>query len=353
MTNTKGVYLGGRLVGESAPPFVVAEMSGNHNRSLDRALAIVQAAADCGAHAIKLQTYTADTITMNVDREEFYIRSKDSPWAGRHLYELLEQAYTPWEWHESLFRRARELGLVAFSTPFDETAVDYLEELGVPCYKIGSFENNHLPLIRKVASTGKPMVISTGMASLAELDEVVRAARDGGCSELVLLKCTSNYPATPESSNLVTIPHLRELFDCQVGLSDHTLGIGAAVASIALGATFIEKHLTLSRVEGGVDADFSLEPHEMKNLVYETERAWQALGSIYYGPTKAEGGSLAFRRSLYIAEDMNAGDILTPDNLRVVRPGLGLAPKYYDLLLGRKVNQNLKKGTATSWDILA
>lgn len=352
MTESAEMRLEERLVGGGAPPFIVAEMSGNHNCSLDRALAIVEAAADSGAHALKLQTYTADTITMNVHREEFYIRSKDSPWTGRHLYELLEEAHTPWEWHEPLFRRARELGLVPFSTPFDETAVDFLEDLGTPCYKVGSFENNHLPLIRKMASTGKPIIISTGMASLAELDEAVRTARENGCVALALLKCTSSYPATPETSNLSTIPHLRELFDCQVGLSDHTLGIGAAVASIALGATVIEKHLTLNRAEGGVDAEFSLEPDEMRNLVDETERAWRALGSIYYGPTESEKESLSFRRSLYVASDMSAGDILTPKNLRIVRPGMGLPPKYYDMLLGRKVNRDLKTGTALRWEVL-
>lgn len=339
-------------IGLSQKPFIIAEMSGNHNQSLERALEIVEAAAASGAHALKLQTYTADTITLDVSEGEFFIEDEDSPWKGKSLYELYQEAYTPWEWHEPIMKRANELGILCFSTPFDETAVDFLEELNVPAYKIASFENTHLPLIKKVASTGKPMIISTGMATIAELDETVRTIRDAGCDQFVLLKCTSTYPASPDNSNVLTIPHMRKLFNCEVGLSDHTMGVGAAMAAVAHGATVIEKHFTLRRADGGVDSAFSQEPEEMKQLVVETERAWQALGKVSYGRTEAEKGSLTFRRSLYIAEDMKAGDVLTKENLRIVRPGLGLPPKYYDVLLGRKVNQDVKKGTALSWKLV-
>jgi len=340
------------ILGNDHPPFIIAEMSGNHNHSLDRALAIVEAAAKAGAHAIKLQTYTADTMTLDIAEGEFFISDEKSLWKGQSLYDLYKQAYTPWEWHEPIMKRAKELGLICFSTPFDETAVDFLETLNVPAYKIASFENNHLPLIRKVAATGKPLIISTGMATIAELDEAVRTTRDAGCQDIILLKCTSIYPATPENSNILTIPHMRELFGCEVGLSDHTLGIGAAVAAVAHGATVIEKHFTLSRADGGVDSAFSMEPAELKMLVEETERAWQSLGGVVYGPTEAEKRSLMFRRSLYVAEDMKAGDVFTRENLRCVRPGLGLAPKYYEVLLGTRVNRDLKKGEAVEWGMV-
>jgi len=342
----------GRTIGAGAAPFVIAEMSGNHNQSLERALEIVEAAAASGAHALKLQTYTADSMTLPVKTGEFFIADPESPWFGQCLYDLYQVASTPYEWHEPIFRRARELGIIAFSTPFDAAAVDFLEAQNVPCYKIASFENTDLPLIRKVAATGKPMILSTGMATVAELDETVRAVRAHGCTDLVLLKCTSTYPASPENSNLRTIPHLRELFDCEVGLSDHTLGVGAGIAAVTLGATVIEKHFTLNRADGGVDSTFSMEPQEMRMLVEETERAWQALGHVQYGPTEAERSSLRFRRSLYIAADVGAGDVLTPGNLRVVRPGFGLAPKYYDGLMGRRVNRDLKMGQALQWEFV-
>lgn len=338
-------------VGCDARPFVIAEMSGNHNQSLDRALAIVDAAADAGAHGLKLQTYTPDTMTIDVDAGEFRITDPKSLWTGRSLYELYGEAFTPWEWHRPLFDRARERGLVPFSTPFDASSVDFLEALEVPCYKIASFENTDLPLIRRVAATGKPLIISTGMASVAELDETVRAAREAGCRDLVLLKCTSTYPSTPANTNLRTLPHLRELFNCEVGVSDHTMGTGVSVAAVALGATVVEKHFTLSRAEGGVDSAFSMEPAELAALVTETERAWQALGSVAYGPTAAEQQSLLHRRSLYIVRDMKAGETLTPENLRAIRPGLGLPPKYLDLVMGRPVRRDVARGTALTWDL--
>jgi len=346
------MHVGQRSIGQGYPPFIVAEMSGNHNQSLDRALAIVGAAATAGAHAIKLQTYTADTITLDVQEGEFFISDEQSLWKGSSLHDLYNRAHTPWEWHAPIMQRARELGLLCFSTPFDESAVEFLEGLGVPAYKIASFENVHLPLIRKVAATGKPLLISTGMATLADIDEAVRTAREAGCRDLVLLKCTSTYPATPEHSNVLTIPHLRAMFGCEVGLSDHTMGVGAAVAAATLGATVIEKHFTLKRADGGVDSAFSLEPEELRMLVVETERAWQALGKVTYGPSEAEKKSLIFRRSIYIAEDLKAGDVLTPNNLRCVRPGKGLPPKYYDMLLGRRVNRDVKKGTPMKWELI-
>jgi N-acetylneuraminate synthase len=340
------------IISKNNAPFIIAEMSGNHNQSLDKALAIVDAAAKSGVQALKLQTYTADTMTLDLDDGEFFISNENSLWKGQSLYKLYQQAYTPWEWHQPIFERCKALGLIAFSTPFDETAVDFLETLDVPCYKIASFENTDLPLIRKVAATGKPMIISTGMASIAELDETVRSARKAGCEELILLKCTSTYPATPENSHILTIPHMRKLFNCEVGLSDHTLGIGVAVASVALGATVIEKHFTLSRAEGGVDAAFSMEPNEMNALVVEAKRAWQGLGKISYGATEKEKSSLQYRRSLYVAQDLQAGDLLSTDNLKAVRPGLGLPPKYYDVLLGKRINCNVKKGTPLNWDMI-
>ncbi|AKS39494.1 N-acetylneuraminate synthase [Anoxybacillus gonensis] len=341
-----------KFIGPNHKPFIIAEMSGNHNQSLERALAIVEAAAKAGAHALKIQTYTADTMTLNLENPEFKIEDSDSLWKGNTLYQLYQQAYTPWEWHKPIFDRARELGMIPFSTPFDETAVDFLEELDVPMYKIASFENNDIPLIKKVASTGKPMIISTGMATVAELDETVRAAREAGCKDLVLLKCTSTYPASPENTNILTIPHMRELFDCQVGLSDHTMGVGVAVASVALGATVIEKHFTLSRADGGVDSAFSMEPDEMKALVVETERAWQALGEVKYGPMEKEKASLKFRRSIYVAQDIKEGELFTRENIKIIRPGYGLPPKYYDLVIGKTAKKDVKKGTPLSWDML-
>lgn len=333
-------------------PFIIAEMSGNHNHSLERALQIVDAAAESGVDALKLQTYTADTMTIDKSDGEFFIEDANSLWKGESLYSLYQKAYTPWEWHKAIFDRCKEKGIVCFSTPFDFTAVDFLEELDCPIYKIASFENIDIPLIKRVAQTGKPMIVSTGMASISELDDLVRTAKKNACQDLTLLKCTSSYPATPEGTNLLTIPHMKELFKCNVGLSDHTLGIGAAVASVALGATVIEKHFTLSRADGGVDAAFSMEPAEMAQLVRECNTACEVLGEVSYEIQEQEKKSVVFRRSLYIVEDMKAGDIITEKNMRSIRPGLGLYPKYYEDLLGRKVRRNIAKGTALNWDLL-
>jgi pseudaminic acid synthase len=341
-----------RTVSVGTAPFLIAEMSGNHNQSLDRALEIVDAAAASGAHAIKLQTYTSETMTLDIDEGEFFISDPKSLWVGQSMHKLYRQAHTPWDWHAPIMERARQRGLACFSSPFDETAVDFLETLNVPAYKIASFECVDIPLIKKAAATGKPLIISTGMATIAEIAEAVDAARSAGCKDLVLLKCTSTYPASPANSHVRTIAHMRELFGCEVGLSDHTMGVGAAIAAVAFGATVIEKHFTLSRAEGGVDAAFSLEPHEFKSLVEETERAWQALGEIHYGPTQAEEKARLRRRSLYIAEDMKAGDVLTPKNLRRIRPGHGLAPKYYEELLGKRVVRNVAKGTPVEWGLV-
>jgi len=352
MKTNKVVEIAGRKIGLGDQPFVIAEMSGNHNQSLERALAIVEAAAKAGAHALKIQTYTADTMTLDINENEFVISDPKSLWYGRSLYSLYEEAHTPCEWHEPIFKRASELGMISFSAPFDETAVDFLEGLDAPCYKISSFESTDIPLVRRVASTGKPLIISTGMATAADLDQTVRAAREAGCRDLILLKCTSTYPATPENTNIATIPHMRELFDCEVGLSDHTMGIGVAISAVALGATVIEKHLTLARADGGVDSSFSMEPDEMRSLVVETERAWQALGKVSYGPTGEEKKSLAFRRSLYITKDLKQGDELNVSNVRAIRPGYGLPPKNIDLLLGKKVNKDVKRGTPLTWGLL-
>lgn len=345
--------MGGRGLGAGSVPLVIAEMSGNHNQSLERALEIVDAAANAGAHALKIQTYTAETMTLDISEREFFISDPKSLWKGSSLFELYEKAYTPWEWHKPIFDRARQHGMIAFSTPFDDTAVDFLEQLNVPCYKIASFENTDLPLIRRVAATGKPMIISTGMATFAELDETVEAAKSAGCKNLVLLKCTSTYPSTPDDSNILTIHEMRKRYGCEIGLSDHTMGIGVAVAAVALGATVIEKHFTLQRADGGVDSAFSMEPQEMAQLVIETKRAWQAIGKAQDGPTEKEKSSLVFRRSLYVVEDMKVGDTFTAKNLRAIRPGYGLAPKFYDDTIGKTVKRDVARGTPLSHDLIA
>ena len=346
------IQLGTHVIGEGSPPFIVAELSANHNGSLERALRIVEACAAAGAHAVKLQTYTADTMTLDVAGDAFRIGDPASPWHGETLHSLYAKAHTPREWHEVIFRRAAELGMLAFSSPFDVTAVDFLETLHVPAYKIASFEITDLALIRRAAATRKPLIISTGLASIDEIGEAVAAAQDSGSGDIILLKCTSTYPAAPADSNLRTIPDLRARFGCEVGLSDHTPGIGAAVAAVAFGAVLIEKHVTLSRQDGGADAAFSLEPAEFTLLVTETAAAAAALGRVSYGPGDSEQGSLVFRRSLYITRDLQPGDVLTTDNLRAIRPGFGLRPRHLPELLGRRVNREVKRGTPAAWDLV-
>ncbi|MEJ7691792.1 pseudaminic acid synthase [Daejeonella sp.] len=338
----KDFRIANKVVGRGYPPFIIAEMSGNHNQSLDTALAIVDAAADAGAHAIKLQTYTADTMTIP---GAYTIQDKDSIWNGMELYDLYKVAYTPWEWHKPIFDRAREKGILAFSSPFDETAVDFLETLDVPVYKIASFENTDWPLLKKVAATGKPVIMSTGVSNLTDIAESVRVLRENGCEDLILLKCTSTYPASPENTNIRTIPHMAELFNCHVGLSDHTMGIGVSVGSVVLGARIIEKHFTLDRAAGGVDASFSLEPDELKALVVETERAFLSLGIINYEILRVEEKSRIFKRSVFAVEDIAEGENFTKLNTRIIRPGLGLEPKLYDYLLEKKATKNISKGS--------
>lgn len=337
--------IGNYQIGPNHKPFIIAEMSGNHNHSLERALKIIEMAAKCGADALKLQTYTADTITINQRGGLFDIKDDTSLWKNRNLYELYQEAHTPWEWHEAMFKCAADNNIICFSTPFDDTAVDFLENLDTPAHKIASFENNHFPLLKKVAKTGKPVIMSTGASTLANLDEAVSVLRENGCKDLVLLKCTSNYPASPENSNVRTIPHMRDLFQCEIGLSDHTMGIGVPCAAVTLGATVIEKHFCLSRAEGGVDSAFSLEPDELKSLVIETERAWQSLGQVQYGVQESEKKSLLFKRSIYVVKDIKAGEVFTEKNIRVIRPGDGMLPKYYEGLLGKVANANFKEGT--------
>lgn len=333
-------------------PWIVAELSGNHNGDLKRALELIDAAADCGVDAIKLQTYTADTITLNIAKKEFVVDKPRSIWHGRTFHSLYREAQTPWEWHPALASRARERGLEWFSSPFDPTAVEFLETLSPVCYKIASPEIIDLPLISLCAQTGRPMVISTGMATVSEIGEAVETARRNGCASLILLKCTTDYPASPEDSHLRTIPHMVDLFGCPCGLSDHTLGIGAAVAATALGAVLIEKHLTLRRADGGPDSHFSLEPHEMKALVEETKVAFRALGRVKYGPQEKEKASMQGRRSLYVTANMEKGEVFSNSNVRSVRPGLGLSPKYLHNFIGRRINRAVQAGTPVSWDLI-
>jgi N-acetylneuraminate synthase len=344
--------LGERAIGLAHEPFVIAEMSGNHNGSLERALEIVDAAADAGAHALKLQTYTADTMTLDVREPGFVIDDPRSLWEGRSLYELYGEAHTPWEWHEPIFRRARERGVLPLSTPFDDSAVDFLERLGAEVYKIASFELTDLALIRRVAATRKPVLMSTGMATAAEIDEAVRAARTGGATDVVLLKCTSAYPASPEHANLATLQHMREMFGCEVGLSDHTLGVSAAVCAVALGATVIEKHFTVSRADGGVDAAFSLEPNELRLLVSETRAAWQAIGRVSYGASVDEARSLQYRRSLYFVRELEPGERISPESIRAIRPGFGLPTRFLDVVVGMRVREKVRRGQPVTWDVL-
>lgn len=346
------IKIGPFSIGKDEPPFIIAELSGNHNQNLTLALEMVDAAADAGVHALKLQTYTADTMTIDIKHGEFFIDDNQSLWQSQSLYELYEQAHTPWEWHKTIFERAKERGMVAFSTPFDATSVDFLETLDVPCYKIASFENTDHELIAKVARTGKPVILSTGMASLTEIAEAVEVLEHNNCQEYVLLKCTSQYPAAPINANLATLPHLRQLFNCQVGLSDHTTGIGTAIAATALGATVIEKHFVIDRNAGGVDAAFSLESDEFALLVTETKRARVAIGNISYGCTESEINSRKLRRSLYIVKDIKEGEILTRENVRAIRPGFGLPVKYLKNVIGKQVRRSVKRGRPLSWDLI-
>ena len=345
------IQIGRLSIGPSHPPFIVAELSGNHQHSLERALKLVKMAKNAGAHAIKLQTYTPDTITLDIKEGEFLIEDQESLWKNRTLYELYREAHLPWEWHQPIFEYCRQLGIEAFSTPFDETAVDFLEKLQVPCYKIGSPEIVDHDLIRKVAQTGKPLILSTAASTLGEIGEAVAVARQAGCHQLILLKCTASYPAQPRDAHLRTLPHLAESFDALVGLSDHTLGIGVAIASVALGACLIEKHFTLSRQEGGVDSAFSMEPQEFQMLVEESQKAWEALGHIHYLPLHAERVTYSHRPSLYFVEDLLEGTIVLPQHVRTVRPGKGLPPKELSHILGLVLTQTVKKGTPVSWDV--
>jgi len=347
------IQIGHMTIGLNHRPFIIAEMSGNHNQSLERAFELVDAAAKAGAHALKLQTYTADTITFNGKSDEFYIRDDNSLWKNQNLHQLYQQAYTPWEWHGPIFERAKSLGMLAFSSPFDLTAVDFLESLDVPCYKIASFENTDHTLLKKVAQTSKPIIMSTGVASIADIQESVQVLKNNGCTQLVLLKCTSTYPASPENTHLLTIPHMRELFRCPVGLSDHTMGIGAAVASVALGARVIEKHFTLRRADGGVDSAFSLEPEEINALVVESERAFLAMGRVNYDLSSKEQKSLQFKRSLYVVKDIKAGEAFTAENVRSIRPANGLHTRYYDQILQSHASCDIEAGTALEWGLIA
>jgi N-acetylneuraminate synthase len=346
------ISIAGRPIGAGHPPYVVAEMSGNHNGSLAQALAIVDAVAASGAHALKLQTYRADTLTVDCDGPAFRIGDGHELWGGEHLYQLYERAHTPWEWHEPIFERAREHGLTAFSSPFDPTAVELLEKLGTPAYKIASSEVVDLPLIRLAASTGKPLIISTGMASAGEIEAAVTAARRAGCAQLVVLSCTASYPASPAESNLRALPLLAALTGEVVGVSDHTPGLGAALAAVALGACLIEKHVTTSRAEGGVDAAFSLEPGELLALVVESERAWKSLGSPVIGPRPSEREGLRFRRSLYVVRDVRAGEPVTPANVRSIRPAGGLPPEAAAQVMGRRFTRDVAFGTPLTWDLV-
>ncbi|WP_348532988.1 pseudaminic acid synthase [Hymenobacter lucidus] len=349
----QNILLGGHQIGPGHLPFIIAEMSGNHGQSLEKALAIVDAAADAGCQGLKIQTSTPDMLTLDSREPDFIVRGANDDWEGQSLYELYTTNHTPFEWHAPIFARAAERGMVGFSSPFSVEAIDFLESLNCPAYKIASFENNWPDLIRRAARTGKPVIISTGMASLADLERMVRIVREEeGNDQLVLLKCTSTYPALPHNTNLATIPHLQAMFGCHVGLSDHTMGTGVSVAATVLGATVIEKHLTMRRADGGPDSSFSMEPDEMARLVQECRQAQQAIGSVFYGPTAAEQKSLGFRRSIYVVEDLAAGDVLTADNIRVIRPGHGLAPHHLPEVLGHPVRQAIRRGTALTWDVL-
>jgi len=346
------VTIGKHKIGTGLKPFIVAELSANHNGSLEKALQIIDEVAEAGAHAVKFQTYTADSITLNIKSGKFYIDDPKSLWFGRTLYELYEEAATPYEWHEALFQRCKERGLIAFSSPFDVAAVDFLEKLNAPCYKIASLELVDHELIAKCAATKKPLIMSTGGATKDEMREAVQVARTHGCNELILLKCTASYPADPLSFNLRTIPDMQKTFQTPVGLSDHSLGNGVALCAVAMGACLIEKHVTHLRKEGGVDSAFSLEPDELRQLVIESEQAWKALGDVYYGVEESEKGTLLFRRSLYFVKDMQAGERITREHVRSLRPSGGLPPKHLPELLGKTVKRDVKRGDPVTQEVL-
>ncbi|QNE20293.1 pseudaminic acid synthase [Kribbella qitaiheensis] len=352
MSASKTINFGDVPVGPDHQPFIIAEMSGNHNGDIERAKDIVRAMAETGVQALKLQTYTADTITLDVDLPAFRLPSEHELWGGARLYDLYQEAHTPWEWHEPLFELANSLGMLAFSSPFDPTAIDFLEKLNVPAYKVASNEIGDLPLVRGMAETGKPIIISTGSATLMDIDAAVRAARSTGNEQIIVLSCTASYPAPADQSNLRSIPVLRDALGVQIGLSDHTMGIGASIAAVALGATVIEKHVTLSRADGGVDSAFSLEPAEVKLLVEGTKVAQQALGRPIVGPKEAEQNVLRFRRSLYITRDVKAGEKVAADNVRSVRPAGGLAPDAFTSVEGREFRVDAVAGTPLTWDVL-
>ena len=348
MSDHPEIRIAGRPIGPAHPPFVIAELSANHNGSLDAALRIIDAAVASGADAAKIQTYTADTITLNSARPEFQITS--GKWAGQSLYQLYQSAYTPWDWHPALFAHARKRGITLFSSPFDTTAIDLLEDLGAPAYKVASFEAVDLPLIRYAAATGKPMIISTGMADAEEIAEAIQAARDGGCRELAILHCVSGYPAPPEDYNLRTLPDMIDRFGLVTGLSDHTLDNTTAIAAVALGASIIEKHMTEDRNGGGPDDSFSLEPAEFAALCTSARTAWQALGAVDYGRKSSERSNVVFRRSLYFVKPLKAGEVVTADAIRSVRPGFGAAPKHWDSIVGRRLRRDVEAETPVSLD---
>lgn len=342
--------IGKRNISTEHKPFIIAELSANHNQSLERALELVKKAAESGADAVKLQTYTADTMTFSIKSEEFMIRDESSPWNGRHMYDLYDEAHTPWDWHKQIFDYAKELNLLAFSSPFDDTAVDFLESLDVPAYKIASFECIDTQLIKKVASTGKPMIISTGMANSDEIDDAVETAKIYGCTDLCLLKCTSTYPASPKHANISSIDAMRSKYKCEVGLSDHTLGVGVACAAISYGASIIEKHLTLNSNEDGIDSSFSMNPTEFSLLVSETNKAWESKGKVHFGVTDSEKNSRKRRRSLYFSKDLSEGTLISETHIKRVRPGNGLKPKYFEEIIGKTLNNDVKMGQPIKWD---
>ena len=346
------IRIGNHIISENSKPLIIAEMSGNHNQSLIRALSIVDKAAQVGANIIKLQTYTPDTMTLDLKNNDFKIRDKKSLWYNKTLFELYTRGHTPWKWHEKIIKKAKRKKIQCISTPFDESSVDFLEKLKVPAYKIASFENTNIPLITKVAKTKKPIIISTGMATISELHESINLIRKQDNNKIILLKCTSTYPASPKDSNVLTIPHMKKLFNCHVGLSDHTLGIGAAIAAVSHGAKIIEKHFTLNREDGGIDSAFSLEPHEMEMLVKESKVAWESLGKTQYGPTVSERKSLQFRRSLYVSKNVKKGEIINKNNIKNIRPGKGLPPKNLSVVLGKKFSKNIKIGTPLNWGLI-